>query len=302
MDFKHHILLGAASEKARKEFDSTTKRLSATHKSFTSRMDGNSTPGLIMTIIGSLLWIAAFIAGGLIIKEHAYVGDFGWFLVNATIVAGILLFVVFAVDASINLTYYGKISSCVGKVSHMLRRVDSGLTSIGKNHEAFMKSKDKGWEYRLTPGESIPEEVQSLEQRMASMESLSQNFLNSAKTVIFYILAVLFSVTSSIMLFNTAIRIADNLDSDYMNSTIMMVINFVSLAAVVVGMILLAKFVWSNNCKVTFGCPFIILLAPIAFAILDAVLALVVVLVVILVPILIGIAAVAFVCSCSSNG
>lgn len=65
---------------------------------------------------------------------------------------------------------------------------------------------------------------------------------------------------------NSAEQIADNLNSDNMNGNIMEVINYISMAIVVAGEIILAKLAWSGNCKVTFGCLFVILAAPVAFA------------------------------------
>lgn len=301
MNFNESITLNTYSDNANKQFNEMQGRLSTIESSFQTRMDGKTTGGLVGSFIGTLAWLAAFIVCAIMVGK----------LVNGTLLAiamiavlGLVAFML--IDNIMNFSYYGKIATYRNSVSQLQNRVSIGKSSIKSNHDAFMGSKAKGWNYLLNAAPSIPEEATSIEATMSNMESLKKGFINGAKNVFFYAAVVMITIAGCVALFPTGSEIITGISGESMSSDTLMTLNIIALLIVGVGEVILAKLVWSKtDCTVTNTTLFIMTLGPIAYLALVAIATLLVMLVIGLVAIVLAIAgaalAIAIVCACISG-
>lgn len=298
MNFNESINLNVYSDNAKKQFNEMESRLSEIESSFQNRMDGKSTGGLVGAFIGTLAWLATFIVCAVIVRR----------LVNGTLltitwvtVLGLVAFML--IDNIVNFSYYGKISAYKKSVSLLQNRVSTGKSSIKSNHNAFMRSKANGWNYLLEAGSSIPEEATSIVETMANMESLKKGFINGAKNVFFYAAVVMVTIAGCVALFPVGGKIITGISGEYISDNILMVLYIIALLVIVVGEVIMAKFVWSKtDCAVTNTTLFIMLLGPIAFLALIAIATLLVMLVTWLIGAAIAILAVVFVAASLCGG
>lgn len=288
MNFNESITLNTYSDKANKQFNEMQSRLSKIESSFHTRMDGKTTGGLVGSFIGTLAWLAAFIICAVMVRKLV---DGTLLAITLVAVLGLVAFML--IDNIMNFSYYGKIATYRNSVSQLQNRVSIGKSSIKSNHDAFMSSKAKGWNYLLNAGSSIPEEATSIEATMANMESLKKGFINGAKNVFFYAAVVMITIAGCVSLFPTGGKIITGITGESISSDTLMILNVIALIIVGVGEVILAKLVWSKtDCTVTNTTLFIMALGPIAFLALIAIAALVVMLVMLLVGVIVAILAV----------
>lgn len=298
MNFNDNITLDAYSESANKQFDDVANRLSNIENSFQSRMNGKTTGGIIGSIIGTIAWLAAYIVCAIVAKPVV-----NGALLTITMVVALGLIVFMLIDSIVNYSYYGKISNYKNSISQLQNRVSVGKSSIKSNYDAFMGAKAKGWNFVLNNASSIPDEATSIEATMTNMESLKSGFLNGAKNVFYYASVVMITIAGCMALFPTGGEIMTNISGEDISSDTIMVLNVIAMILVCIGVVILAKLIWSKtNCTVTNVTLFITLLGPVAFLTLIAIATLLVLLVAGLVSILLTILAVvvAGACICGS--
>ena len=288
MNFNESIILNTYSDNANKQFTEMQGRLSKIESSFQTRMDGKTTSGLVGSFIGTLTWLAAFIACALMVRKLVD----GTLLTIALIaVLGLVAFML--IDNIMNFSYYGKIAAYRNSVSQLQNRVSVGKSSIKLNHDAFMGSKVKGWNYLLNAAPSIPEEATSIEATMTNVESLKKGFINGAKNVFFYAAVEMITIAGCVALFPIGGKIITEISGESISSDTLMILNVIALILIGVGESILAKLVWSRtDCTVTNTSLFIMLPGPIAFLALIAIATLLVMLVMWLVGVVLTILAV----------
>lgn len=302
MNFNESVILNTYSDNANKQFNEMQSRLSKIENSFQTRMNGKTMGGLIGAFIGTLCWLAAFIAGTIVIKPMV---DGKLLLFSFIVVMGLILFML--IDNIINFSYYGKINNYKSSVSQLQNRVSIGKSSIKSNHDAFMGAKSKEWNFLLNAGTSIPGEATSIEATMTNMESLRKGFINGAKNVFYYAAVVMITIVGCMALFPKGSEIMCGISNESISESTLMTLNVIALILVGVGEIILAKIVWSKtDCAVTNITLFIMALGPIAYLALIAIATLLVMLVIGIVSIIIAILAVvvigAIVVGCLSGG
>lgn len=261
MNFSENITLDVYSQNAHKQFDEMQSRLSTISNSFQTRMDGKSTGGIIGSLIVTLLWLAAFIVSAIIARS--YVNN-TMLLIAVGIAVGLVIFMI--IDTIMDFSYYGKISSYKHSIAELQTRVDVGKNSIKANHDSFLSSRTNGWNYTLNAANSIPDEATAIEATMAGMESVKKGFINGAKNAFFFATAIAITVVGSIALFPTGYSIVEGITGEYIPSDTMNVLNIIALIIVCVGVVLLAKLVWSKtDCNVTNTTVLISVIGPLAY-------------------------------------
>ena len=276
MNFNKSITFNTYSDNANKQFNEMQSRLSKIESSFQARMNGKTTGGLVGSFAGTLCWLATFIICAVMVRNMI---DGTLLAITLVAVLGLVAFML--IDNIVNFSYYGKISGYRNSVSQLQNRVSIGKSSIKSNHDAFLGSKAKGWNYLLNAGTSIPEETTSIEATMTSLESLKTGFLNGAKNVFYYAAVVMITIAGCVALFPTGGEIMTGISGESLSGDTITTLNVIALIIVGVGEVILAKLVWSKtDCVVTNTTLFIMALGPVAFLALIAVATLLVMLVI----------------------
>lgn len=259
MYLDQNIKINSMADAARRTFDSTDKRLEEIESNFHSKMRGRTMGGIIGSFLGTAFWIAAF----------GYVAYYLYYQINSTMFlvtlgAVGLLMLVMLIDEGMNFKFYGKVSSYGSSVSQLRSRVRVGREAISANTDTYLKTKDKGWDYNLEVGESIPDEATIIEGTLSSMESLKDGFINSSKTGLYYIVAILITIVGSMTLFPT---VSEWLyDFFGLSDGALQAICWIAMIVVCVGEYLIAKLVWSwTECNVNNLTIFGVLAGPLAF-------------------------------------
>lgn len=288
MDFNNSIMLDTYSNNANKQFGDMQSRLSEIENSFQTRMNGKTTGGLVGSLIGTIAWLAAFITCAIFARDMV---DSTLLLAALAIAGGLILFMM--IDNIMDFSYYGKIASYKNSISQLQNRVSIGKNSIKSNHDAFMASRAKGWNYLLNAAPSIPEEATSVEATMTSMESLKKGFISGAKNFFFYATVIAITVVGCVALFPTGSSIITGITGESFTSDTLMTFNVIALIITGIGEVILAKLVWSKtDCNVTNTTLFISLLGPFAFLALIAAVTGVIMLVIMIVSFVLAILAV----------
>ena len=259
MYLDQNIKINSMADVARKTFDSTDKRLEEIESNFHSKMQGRTMGGIIGSFFGTAFWMVAF----------GYVTYYLYNQMNSTIylitVGAVgLLMLVMLIDDCMNFKFFGKVSSYGSCVSQLRSRVRVGRESISANTDTYLKTKDNGWDYKLEVGESIPDEATAIEEIMSSMESLKNGFINSSKTGLYYIVAILITIVGSMALFPTVSQWLYDFFS--LSNDALQAICWIAMIVVCVGECFIAELVWSwTDCNVNNMTIFGVLVGPLAF-------------------------------------
>ena len=308
MNFNNSIDLDKYAESANKELGDMRNRLSEIKSSFGTRMDGQTAGGTFGSLLGSILWLAAYLFGAYEAKTRLYMFNTGYYYGSRTVeniclyaavgvMALLLLFMI--IDALMRFSYYGRLSSHRGSVTQLMNRVDKGISSIGSHQEIFKRSKLKGWDYNLKIASSIPEEALCIEETMKHVSSLKRGFANGAKNFFFFTAAVVVTVAECIALFPTGNGIIMGISGESFSSGTLLTFSIIGTVIAVIGEIILAKLAWSgSDCSVTNVTLFILLLGPVIFLAITALVTSIVMLVILIIPIVIYVLAIIFVLAC----
>lgn len=295
MYLDQNIKINSMADAARKTFDSMDKRLEEVESNFHSKMRGRTMGGIIGSFFGTAFWMVAF----------GYVAYYLYNQMNSTmflITVGVvgLLMLVMLIDDCMNFKFYGKVSSYGSCVSQLRSRVRVGRESISANTDTYLKTKDNGWDYNLEVGESIPDEATIIEGTM-SMESLKNGFINSSKTGLYYIAAILITIVGSMALFPTVSQWLYSFF--YLSNDTLQPIFWIAMIVVCVGECFIAKLVWSwTDCNVNNMTIFGALVGPLAFIVLILAGSVIISLIITVISILLYLAALAIgiACVCGS--
>lgn len=304
MNFNESITLRTYSDNANKQFNEMQSRLSGIENSFQTRMNGKTMGGLVGAIIGTAFWLAAFLAAFIFVRGLGVVDEL-LLLICSVVVFALLGFMM--IDNIMNISYYGKISGYKNAVSNLQNRVTAGKNSIKSNHDAFMESKSRGWQYALNAASSIPEEATSIESTMNNMESLRAGFINGAKNFLYYTAVVVITITGCVSLFPLASEIITGITSESFDDQMLLIFNVIGLVITGIIEVIIAKAAWGkSDCRVNNVTLLIMVLSPIMFIALIAAVTFLIMLVIailsILIAILVVVVAGAFIIGCLCGG
>lgn len=267
----NNFTLKSMADSAGKQFDKMDVRLGNIEERFETKLGGKTIVGQIFTLLGILLWIAAF-AAAFIFGREIIPGTASNNIIM--IVAAVVLLVLFgfmATETLINFSYCESVTSYKRSISALREKLRVGKASIKSNHDAFMASKEKGWNHALNAQPSIPDEATSIETTMSNMESLKGGFLHIAKNILYFASVVVFTIAGCVLLFETGAEIMSGISHTSLSDGVTTTFDVIAMIAVCVGNIILSKLLWSKtDCTVTPLTLFTLPLGPIAFLLLIA--------------------------------
>jgi len=303
MSIKSNVPFRIYTTDARTELNKEKQKLLNIEESFQTRMEHKSVMGIIGSIAGTLIWLVAYCVLFILIHDSVSTP-----LLLASIFAVIALIFLMMIDHFVSFSYYSRISGHLDQIKQMIRRVDNGLNNMDSQTKVFMEAARKGWEYPLTAAPSISEASVSVAQNIANMASLKNGFLTKAKTVFFFIAAIVLSGLFCTALYDVAENIILSLagdSSDALDGDVLSVLLIIGLVIACIIEIVLARLVWvGTNCTVTNITLLITAASPLIYLALIAVVTLVVVLVILAVQLVISVVsvllvgAVAYSCLC----
>lgn len=306
MYLDQNIKINSMADKARKTFESTDKRLENIERNFHSKMRGRTMKGAIGSFFGTALWIIVAIIAAInypLNVDNIFDFEFIIYVVTFAIIG--LLLINMIIDEIMNFKFLGEVSSYGLNVSQLRSRIKIGSKAINANVDTYIDAKNKGWDYNLDLGESILDETEIIEGTLSSMDSLKNGFINSFKTKLYYITAIIITFVGSNMLSSTAAYILTEffeISNDAAKGFCI-----VAMIGACVAEIFIAKLFWSRNeCNVTNITLFGMVIGPVAFIALILVGSLVVGLVYIAIQVVIAIIgfaiAIACICGMASGG
>ena len=288
--------LKAYAEDAKKQFSIEKQMLSGNQNN--NRSDIKTFRLSIISLVGTVLWLAAFIAGALCVN-----GMVDSRILLLTIIIAGLLILFMLIDVQMDLSYFGKMASYEKTISYSLEKINKSINLIEANTISFMASKEKGWAFPLKVAKSIPEEVNSIKSIIENIERQKNETISQCKTILFFGTVVGVTVVGCLALFPVVSTNLTKLAGEPIPSEILMLINIVALIVSLIGEIILAKLAWSktgNN--VTYLTLFILPVGPLGFiALIIAVMLLVVLVMAILVWVILPIAVVGLLCCLLSS-
>lgn len=261
MNFDESIILNKYAKSANKQFSDMQGRLSGIESNFQSRIGGKTTIRLVCSLVGTIIWLVAFIACAVFLKDRV---DKRMMLIVLIIALGLILFMF--IDDIMDFSYYSKLLSYRASVAHLLNRVNLGKESIRSNYDAFMGSRTKGWDYTLNMASSIPDEASSLEARMVNLEALKKGFISSAKNFFFNVTVLAITIVGCITLFPNGSSIVQGISGKSFSSNTLLVFNIIALIIAVMCEMFFSDLVWGKtDCNVTNMTLLILPFGPIIF-------------------------------------
>ena len=181
-----------------------------------------------------------------------------------------LLLLILLIDEITSLCYYGKFSRHKKRISMLKTRVQIGKNSIGMSKEEIYNSRQKGYEYELKAGDSIPEKAIDIENTMANMQSLSGNLLPTLKNVLFFSDVVIITICGSSAIFGMVSEMVNGITNSFFSeqceSETLVALMWCGVFLACLVEILIAKLIWGQtNCSVNNKTLIAGVLGPLAF-------------------------------------
>jgi len=251
MNFKDNTVIDDYVKDAVEHFEETKKSLAKIEEGFRSRMNHKTTTGLVVELLGTVLWIIVFavcIYYANLLSIGAFKDDL-FRVVPTAIVAGLLVFMI--AENVMDLAYYGKIDSYKKAIVQLQNRIDIGKAALLTNKDGLLASSDKGWNYPLSIAPSITNEATSIVNTMNGVETLKKGFIRGAKNVLYYLAIVAVAVASCNILYpfgaNYFLSGSAYWDVFYPDNNLLLVLNMIATIIVSVVGLVLGRLVWSKT-------------------------------------------------------
>lgn len=245
MEQYYSIILDDYAKNARDQFNDYIKKYSALESEF-KKKPRKTFWSLIFSLIGTLFWIAAFIAGAVYAKNFAN----STLLLITMISVGTLLLCLL-LDFKINWTYSREIDRYEILINMMRRLCEIANDSIEETNIKLMNFRDKGWDFPYKAWESsYLKHVEKLESEMSRIESRTNKFLKFIKFLkafFFFASVATITATGCLALFPF---VNVNLTEFYGNpigSDVLLLINVIASFVTLIGEIFLAKLIWAKS-------------------------------------------------------
>lgn len=305
MNFEGNITLKAYADEANQQFNSMQNRLEEMESSFEDKMNGRTTNKLTLSFIGTIAWAILLIVGAIFAFE---VTETISLIVSVIVVLALLA--VMMLDTIMSYSYYGTIDTHKNSIAQLRNRVIVGRSSIQSNHDAFLGSKSRSWNFFLNMAPSIPDEAKTIESTVANMESLKKGIINILKNALYFASAVAVTITGGLAFFEMGeeiIGMGGDAFETSIDSETCLILNLIGLAIAVALEVFLAKVVWSkSSCSVNNVTLFIMLLGPVLYLAVVAIATLLIVAIIYFIAIAISLAiaagGIALACACLCGG
>ena len=140
MTFDNSFTLQKMTEDAKKQFDQAASRINGIESTLERRLDGKSRGNLILTLIFSVLWGAAYVyAYTFVLKRAESIPELIPKMALVTLIASLVLVAAIAAGDFLQLKYYGTILSAKDKLVRLRSRVETGRSSMAGNTKTFLQ-------------------------------------------------------------------------------------------------------------------------------------------------------------------
>ena len=279
----------AADTRFAKTSESLTKQLTV----LDDRLDGNSYGSLIGSIFFTLIWIAATVFGGALLKEQAS-ETLCWVVLIPTL----LLTVLMLLRKGLMLRYYGVLLSARNKLRRLREQVAEARSALSGDLEHWSACEANDWKAPVRAGENVIAETERVDAQLGSMKALSDGGLSKLLTGLYFISCVAWAIVAFYFCRDLGEGMLNALDFSAETDQVILVI--CAIVGVIVTVVL-CRLVWAACGNQVRNVTLLgLLIGPVAFPALVAV----VLLLVAVVQLVIGIAvvgvigAVAYACLC----
>ena len=261
MNLTTNFTLSAMSDRAKETFDTALERVDKADDALALQMKGNSTGRILGGVVGSLLWMAAFVIAALYAVEELSNPIFALVSAGASLIMMLLIFV----EGLTKTRYYGSISRTRDKLNKIRRRLEVGKSDLSADLDDLMESRSRGWDFSLMAGESVYAELEDVEQDLAAMTALKTGLLQKLRPIFYYVACLGWTLVSCFLLESLLVSILGGELSDSVINVIYVILTAVTLIAE----IFIARLAWSStDCTVTNVTVFAVLAGPILFGVL----------------------------------
>ena len=280
MTFDKSFVLQQMADTARQQFQLNMTRVDKVDDLLVRQMNGQSMGKIIAGTLFSGVWAAVYIFLFVLSNDMIYSP-----LPGIAMGVSLLLMLLHLIWQFSRIRYYGSISQTRSQLFRMRDRLEDGEKALSTDLRDFSDSRTSGWMTALNPGESIPEELDIMEQTVSNMVAMQSGLLQKAKLVFYYLSCLAWTVVGCLCLEELLYTF---FGGDFSAETIhtLMIIGMVLSLIVEV---FVARFLWSQtDCTVTNLTIFATCAGPIIFFLLALAAALIVAVVSFIISLLAG--------------
>lgn len=268
MTFDNSFILSRMADDARGQYTAAKNRIAKIDDLLDQQMGGKSLSRIRSGFAVTLFWLAAY---GILcfVLDTMEVDPFP--LIGMALSA--LLVVLMLLDQGTQIKYYGSISRIRSRLSHMHARIEADERDLSTDLRDFLASRSSGWQLALTPGESIPDALDDVEQQIGGIAALQTGPLQKAKLIFYHLTGLAWTAAGCFALEGLFYSF---LGGDLSMET-MHVIFLIGMLLTGGAQFLVARYLWTQtNCAVTNLTLFATLAGPVIFCLLTLLVGLVV--------------------------
>ena len=297
MTFDNSFTLQKMTEDAKKQFDQAASRISGIESTLERRMDGKSRGNLILTLIFSVLWGAAYVyAYTFVLKRAESIPELIPKIALVTLIASLVLVAAIAAGDFLQLKYYGTILSAKDKLVRLRSRVETGRSSMAGNTKTFLQRRASQWAMPFQTAPSVLEEASQIEAQLSNLEAVNSGLITNLKNWLFYPVCIAWTVVGCMAFRGTAYRVLAQVG---LGGDVAKWIQIIGTAIACIVVFILAKLLWGvTNCSVTNLTLFVTAVGPLVLALLMIAAVIVIFLLQLALTLLAG--AIALACFCGS--
>ena len=261
MDLNNCFTIDKYQNAATGQFTTMQSRLNDIGKSFNERMEGKTYGAMVGSVIGTAFWLVGYIIFALVFSHYVSIG---WIIFSSIVFALLITFMV--IDEITDFSYYGKLANYKSNIIQLQNRINVGRNSISSNQELFLRQRQSGWNYQLSPAPSIPDEAESVMAAVSNMVTLKKGFIHGAKNAMFYTSIVAIAIVGSVGMFPAGSGIMCGFSGNDLDAGLLIGLNITIMIIAIVAAIIVGKMIWSStNCRVRNKTLFALIIGPIAY-------------------------------------
>ena len=288
MTFDNSFTLQKMTEDAKKQFDQAASRISGIESTLERRMDGKSRGNLILTLIFSVLWGAAYVyAYTFVLKRAESIPELIPKIALVTLIASLVLVAAIAAGDFLQLK---------DKLVRLRSRVETGRSSMAGNTKTFLQRRASQWAMPFQTAPSVLEEASQIEAQLSNLEAVNSGLITNLKNWLFYPVCIAWTVVGCMAFRGTAYRVLAQVG---LGGDVAKWIQIIGTAIACIVVFILAKLLWGvTNCSVTNLTLFVTAVGPLVLALLMIAAVIVIFLLQLALTLLAG--AIALACFCGS--
>ena len=238
------ILISDFEAEAVEKSDKMKESLLSIKKELNNKSEGNDNKRLVLSLIVMLLIFAAYYIVLLFLKDNQLIDNY--VVIAVTVFVSVVL-VSNLVNRILSFHYYGRINSCLRRVTSMQERLTDIRNKYSLLKDSYTESFKSGYNYKLNIPDSITDELKELENEISGIEKVQSGFLHNFQSFLYFVLAmvasllVLFTDLNKIVIYIGDLFLKDGLDSERL--VFGKIVLAVTVIAVTIGTFFLIKII-----------------------------------------------------------